>query len=161
MRIHSTKSTLGLAVAVLMVSSAGQAAQQPTASRPGQSVGLSYICDGIAGSSMAAPGWKAMPDGASNQQLRIRYRGNQEIAEASWTIRDEAPYYEAVGLGVAMQGGLSIFVFADDYVETYVYNAGTTELLYTSIRAGSGLLPNTIKSFRGSCRPGGAALAAL
>src|SRR5690606_16145776 len=116
-------------------------------------------CSDIAGSSMAAPAWKAAPDGTTDQQVRIRYRGNQEVAEASWTIGNEAPYYEAVGLGVGMQGGFAIFVFADDYVETYVYNAGTTELLYSSIRAGSALLPNTIKSFRGSCRPGGAALA--
>ena len=145
---------LRLGVAVLVLSSAGLAAQQPEAPIRGKSVQLSFTCTGIAGSRMAAPDWKATPDGTSDQRVVIRYRGNQEIAEASWTIRNEAPYYEAVGLGVGMRAGFSIFVFAEEYVETYVYNAGTTELLYTSTRSGSALLPNSIKSFRGSCRPG-------
>lgn len=148
---------LRLGVAMVALSSAGLSAQQPEALRRNEpALQMSYTCAGITGSSMAAPDWKSTQDGTSQQQLVLRYRGNREVAHASWTIRNETPYYEAVGLGVSMGAGFAIFVFAQDYVETYVYNAGTTELLYTAIRSGSTVLPNSIKSFRGHCRPGAA-----
>ena len=62
---------------------------------------------------------------------------------------------EAEGFGVTTNAGFSIAVFGAEFLETYVVNVGTLELLHTSTRAGSGRLPNAIKSFRGFCQPAG------
>ena len=108
------------------------------------------------GPSMAAPTWSAETDGTSNQTVLIAFRGDGEQAGADWTIAGQKePYYRAVGAGVGMSSGFAIMVVADEYTESYVYNAGTTELFFSSIRSGSRVLPNTIKSFRGSCKPAG------
>jgi hypothetical protein len=77
------------------------------------------------------------------------------VAEVSTSFGSATPHYEAVGLGIAMRGGFSIIVWGEEYVETYVYNAGTMELLFSQVRSGSALLPNSIKSFRGRCKPAG------
>jgi hypothetical protein len=54
-----------------------------------------------------------------------------------------------------MSAGFAVTIFAAEYIETYIYNAGTTELLYSSIRSGSRLLPNNIKAFKARCVPAG------
>jgi len=59
------------------------------------------------------------------------------------------------GIGVSTNSGFSIAVFGGEFTETYVVNVGTSELLYSNIRAGSGMLPNAMKSFRGFCKPAG------
>ena len=109
-----------------------------------------YRCTDITGTSIRAPDWNTVPDGAPGQELMIRYGGNQELSRVSWT-RDGQTYYEAVGLGMALRTGFAIAVFAEDFVETYVYSAAA-ELLYSSTRSG-GAFPNVIKAFRGVCEP--------
>jgi hypothetical protein len=51
-----------------------------------------------------------------------------------------------------MKSGFAIIVTGDETVETYVYNAPNAELLYSSIRSGSAVLPNRVQAFRGVCR---------
>jgi hypothetical protein len=114
-----------------------------------------YLCSNISGSNMAAPTWKSEPDGASEQQVLIHYKGSLELSEATW-VKGGTPYYEARGLGMPMRSGFSIGVFAEELAEMYVFNAGTSELFYTSIRSGSALLPNLMKSFKATCKPAGA-----
>ena len=110
-----------------------------------------YRCTDITGTSISAPDWNTVPDGAAGQELIIRYGGNQEISRVSWT-RDGQTYYEAVGLGMALRTGFAIAVFAEDFVETYVYSLAAAELLYSSTRSGSAF-PDIIKAFRGVCEP--------
>ena len=59
------------------------------------------------------------------------------------------PYYERSGVGLTMKSGFVIIVLADDYLETYVFNAGTSELLFSMTRSGGSALSNAMKSQRG------------
>jgi hypothetical protein len=116
---------------------------------------FTYVCTGLSGYIVPAPKWAAESDGMKDQQVLLKYRGDWKLAEATWTMGSAQPYYQAAGIGRSMRSGFSITVAADEYVETYIYNAGTTELLFTVTRSGSQLLPNSIKAFRGTCKPAG------
>jgi hypothetical protein len=147
----------GVAVAlasVVHLSAAPQDAAVPSAVNA-DDLPRSYTCSNIVGTSMYAPEWKAEPDGTSDQQVVLRYRGDFKVAEAEWSMNGSS-YHKATGLGVGMSGGFSIGVFGQEFTEMYVYNAGTSDLLFTSVRSGSALLPNAMKAFRGACKPTGA-----
>jgi hypothetical protein len=107
-------------------------------------------CRNIAGTSINAPAWKAESDGASGQVVRLVYSGDSEVAMVTWS-RNGQVYLESPGIGKAMKSGFAIVVFDDEYIETYVYNAGTAEMLFSQLRSGSAVLPNVIKAFRGTC----------
>lgn len=115
-----------------------------------QGVSLAYECTGVAGFSMAAPNWVAERDSASQQVVRLEYRSDNGEAMVSWSRNGEV-YVRSQGIGIAMSSGFVILVPGESLIETYVYNAGTTELLFTQTRSGSSLLPNIVKAFRGTC----------
>ena len=116
-----------------------------------------YLCFNIAGTRVSAPTWTTDVDSAAEQQVLIRFKGDWAVSDVIW-MKGGAPYFKAVGVGVAMGGGFSVAVFSNEFSDMYVYNAGTSELFFTSIRSGSALLPNTMKAFRGSCKPAGASM---
>lgn len=113
---------------------------------------MTIRCVNISGSHIAAPQWQVEGDGASGQDVRLEFGGDGSPSRIVWR-RSGTQYTEASGLGVSMRTGFLILVAAEDYVETYVYNPGTTELLFSATRSGSALLPNGIKAFRGTCTP--------
>ena len=41
-----------------------------------------------------------------------------------------------------MKSGFIIAIFGESFVETYVFNAGNSQLIYTKIRSGDDRLPN-------------------
>ena len=113
-------------------------------------VPLAFLCGNIAGTYFGAPDWRAGDDAFSGQQVLLDFKGDGEISKVTW-IKDGRTYYEAEGIGGSMKSGFSIVVFAESYIETYVFNVGTTELLFGMLRSGSSLLPNSAKSARGTC----------
>ena len=88
----------------------------------------------------------------SNQEVLLYFKGGKSVSNVKW-YRDGKVYYETAGIGYAMKVGFGIVVFADEYIETYVVNVGTSELLFTMVRAGSAMLSNAIKTQRGTCKP--------
>jgi hypothetical protein len=114
---------------------------------------LAFTCTAVSGAALVAPEWKPDVDGMKDQSvLRLRYRGDRQVSEVAWGFGMNAPYYEAKGVGSQMKSGFAIIVTGDETVETYVYNAPNAELLYSSIRSGSAVLPNRVQAFRGVCR---------
>jgi hypothetical protein len=97
---------------------------------------------------------EARKDASSNQEVLLYFKGGKSVSSVKW-YRDGKVYYESDGIGYAMKGGFGIIALADEYVETYVFNVGTFELLFTMVRSGSATLPNAIKTMRGSCKPAG------
>ena len=81
----------------------------------------------------------------SNQRVLLYFKGGKSVSSVKW-YRDGKVYYESGGIGYAMKVGFGIVVFADDYIETYVVNVGTSELLFTMVRSGSAMLSNAIKT---------------
>jgi hypothetical protein len=137
-----------LAVATLL--SAGvmsQAIPTPTS--------FTIQCSAFTGGMLSAPDWRFESDGMANQSVVVTFNGERELGNVSWRRGSDAPYYESPGIGSLMNAGFAVTILADEYIETYVYNAGTTELLYSSIRSGSRLLPNNIKAFKARCVPAG------
>lgn len=120
-----------------------------------QEITRAFLCENLAGSySGPATSWRAEQDGASNQQVLLYFKGGKAISNVKW-YRDGKPYYEANGVGTTMKSGFGITVFDDEYIETYVFNVGTSELLFSMVRSGSSQLPNAMKSMRGTCKPAG------
>jgi hypothetical protein len=126
---------------------AGQRAT-PSPKRPP----LTVECTKFAGTIMLAPAWKSELDGTTNQVLRLEY-GSDRKGRVSW-LQDGKTYHTIEGIAVELRTGFAILVPADEYVETYVYNPGSAEVLFTSTRSGSQLGPNSIKAFRGTCTAG-------
>jgi hypothetical protein len=124
-----------------------QARQAPQTD--GDDVGIRVQCAEISGASIAAPRWTPETDGTAGQTLRLRFRA-QGKSTATWS-RDGVDYAAEDGVGLAMPGGFAIVVAGAGLVETYVYNGGTTDVLFTQIRAGHSILPNIAKAFRGTC----------
>ncbi len=116
---------------------------------------LAYLCSQMSGANVSAPLWKSEPDGAGGQDVRIVFGGTDARSSVTWR-RGASTYYEANGAGFLMGAGFAIVVLEKDRIETYVYSAGNTELLFSSTRAGSQVLPNSVKAFRGTCVPDGA-----
>ena len=50
-----------------------------------------------------------------------------------------------------MKSGFSIVIFGESFVETYVFNAGNSQLIYTKIRSGDDRLPNSIQTAIAQC----------
>jgi hypothetical protein len=99
-----------------------------------------------------APEWKAEADGMSGQQVLLHYNGANSTVK--W-YRGGKVYYENSGVGIAMNGGFAIVAVLDEQIETYVLNIGTLELLQSSTRSGSSMMPNSIKAQRGTCKSAG------
>ena len=119
-----------------------------------QDISRAFLCDGITGFIIGAPEWQPQPDGYANTKILISCKTGDVLSHVT-SFRNGARVYDADGLGIAMNAGFSVAVFSKEYTETYVVNVGTLELFYSHIRAGSGMLPNSIKSFRGICKPAG------
>lgn len=117
-------------------------------------VALEYACSGLAGAAVFAPKWEHEADGASNQEVRVVFGGDGQPASISWQ-REGVDYYKSPGVGFSLASGFAVLVLEPDRLETYVYSAGTTELLFTQTRVGNAVLPNSMKVFRGVCRPAG------
>ena len=88
----------------------------------------------------------------TGQQVLLYFKGRR--SNVNW-YRFGKPYYERSGVGLTMKSGFVIIVLADDYLETYVFNAGTSELLFSMTRSGGSALSNAMKSQRGICKPAG------
>jgi hypothetical protein len=115
---------------------------------------ISFLCDKIDGFIIAAPDWQPKPDGYANAKILVSYKSGNVLSNVT-RFRNGEKVSEAEGLGVLMDAGFSIAIFGNEYVETFVVNVGTLELLHTATRAGSGMLPNAMKSFRGTCQLAG------
>lgn len=140
------------AAAILLCSPPSASAQAPpkAVSRPA----LAYVCSNVTGVIITAPRWQSESDGASGQEVRLVFGGDLAPSSVSWR-KGESTYYETDGVGFSLGSGFAILIHAEDRIETYVYSAGTTELLFSSTRLGSKVLPNAMKAFRGTCTPGG------
>lgn len=119
-----------------------------------QDVSRAFLCDKIDGFIVSPPDWKPRPDGYANAKILLSYKSGNELSRVT-TFRDGQKINETDGFGVSMNAGFSIAVFGNEFLETYVVNVGTLELLHTATRAGSGMLPNAVKAFRGTCQPAG------
>lgn len=118
----------------------------------GQSTAMAraVLCRNLAGSYVGAPKWEVRSDGALGQDVRLEFNGKEASSKVTWR-RNGAVYYEIAGIGMPLPTGFLIFIKSEDQVETYVYNAGTTEVLFSATRSSNGVLPNSIKGFRGTC----------
>jgi hypothetical protein len=120
-----------------------------------QDVPRSFQCGKMdQGAYLGAPDWSVHPDANSGQTVLIEYRGSQKQSRVAW-FRDGAKYHDAVAVGGMMNSGIWLFAVGESYVETYVLNVSTSELLFTSVRSGSSAYPNAVKAFRGLCVPAG------
>ena len=119
-----------------------------------QDVSRTFLCDKIDGIYIGAPDWRPQPDGYANIKMVLSYKSGNELSNVT-SFKNGQKIYEASGFGVSNNAGFSIVVFGKEYLETYVVNVSTLELLHTATRAGSGTLPNAVKSFRGVCAPAG------
>ena len=119
-----------------------------------EDISQTFLCDKIDGFYIGAPDWQPKPDGYANTKILVSYKSGNVLSHVTG-FRNDVKVMEADGFGVATNAGFSIAVFGGEFLETYVVNVGTQELLHTSTRAGSGRLPNAIKSFRGFCKPAG------
>ena len=117
-----------------------------------QEAPLTILCENIVGTYIGAPTWKANTDAITGQQVLLHFKGRE--SKVNW-YRFGKAYYERSGVGLTMKSGFVIIVIADDFVETYVFNAGTSELLFSMTRSGGSILPNAMKSQRGICKPAG------
>ncbi len=114
-----------------------------------------FNCGNLVGSFSGPPtSWKPEEDKMSNQEVLLYFKGGKSVSSVKW-FRDGKMYYESAGIGYAMKGGFAIIVLAEDYIETYVFNTGTFELLLTVVRSGSSIHPNALKTQRGTCKPAG------
>ena len=120
-----------------------------------QDIPRAFLCRGLTGVWLGAPAWKPEADAMTGQEVLLSYTGKAQQSEVKW-YRDGKVYFESPGIGVPMNGGFAIVVLGDEYLETYVFNSGTTELLMSATRSGSSALPNSIKSQRGVCKAAGA-----
>lgn len=111
---------------------------------------MTLRCGNFAGTYMAAPKWEATSDSSRGQEVLVEFRGAKEPARVMWQKNGET-YYEIEGIGLSMRSGFFILVPEEEYVETYTYNAGSSELLFSATRSGSSTLPNAIKGLRGTC----------
>lgn len=119
-----------------------------------QDVSRAFLCEKIDGFMIGAPDWQPKPDGYANVKMLLSYRSGNELSHVI-SFRNGEKINEADGFGVPTNAGFSIAIFGGEFLETYVVNVGTLELLHTATRAGSSRLPNAIKSFRGTCQPAG------
>lgn len=113
-----------------------------------------YLCASPKGSRLVAPDWISEPDGMSKLAFLIHYKGDKSTSQIA-TLRGEEVLFDVAALGMAMRSGFSITSFGEEYIETYVYSAATSELLFSKTRAGSPALPNAIYSMKASCKPAG------
>ena len=119
-----------------------------------QDLPRAFLCDKLDGFNMSAPGWRPQPDGYGNTKFLLSYRPGNELSRVT-SFKNGEKVYEAEGFGVVTNAGFSIAIFGGEYLETYVVNVGTSEVLHTATRAGSAVLPNAVKSMRGFCVPAG------
>ena len=108
-----------------------------------------FRCSNIKGTMLAAPSWTVNADGFGQKEVLLGYRDASQ-GEVRWS--DGLAYS---GLGVAMNGGFAIIALGEEFIETFVVNVGSGDLLMTAVRTSSGLLPNSSKAFRGTCQPAG------
>ena len=120
-----------------------------------QDVSRSFLCENFKGTWFGAPEWKAEADGMSGQQVLLNYNGTN--SNVKW-YRGGKVYYENSGVGIAMDNGFAIITMLDEQIETYVFNSGTVELLFSATRSGSSMLPNSIKTQRATCNAAGSML---
>jgi len=120
-----------------------------------QDLPRTWLCSNMnKGTYMGAPNWTAIADTLSGQEVLVEYKGNS-WGHISW-FRDSDKYHEGPAIAMSMNSGMAFVMFGEEFVETYIVNVSTMELLYTSIRSGSAVLPNAVKSSRGTCVPAGA-----
>jgi hypothetical protein len=138
-----------VAVVLLAASDASEASKQNISPFPGMVV----ECRGIAGANVSAPDWKARQDGADHQTVRLEYNGpaGGKLSRVLWAGADNKVYSEETGIGLEQRTGFAIVVWSDDRLETYVYNASGSEVLFSGTRSGHAVLPNIVKAFRGVC----------
>lgn len=120
-----------------------------------QDIPLAMLCSDLKGGYLSAPTWKLEEDANTNQNILLDYRIGSSKSYVSWSLAGKE-YYKGEGVGFSMKGGFVIVIPASEYIETYTYNAGATEVYVSATRSGSSVLPNAIKSYRGSCKPAGA-----
>ena len=119
-----------------------------------EDISQTFLCDKIDGFYIGAPDWQPHPDGYANTKILLSYKSGNVLSHVT-SFRNGEKVMEADGFGISMNAGFLIAIYGGEFLETYVVNVGTQELLHTSTRAGSGRLPNAIKSFRGFCKPAG------
>ena len=102
-----------------------------------QDISRTFLCDQIDGFRIGAPDWQPKPDGYANTKILVSYKSGNVLSHVT-SFRNGAKVMEAEGLGVTMNAGFSIAIFGGEFLETYVVNVGTLELLHTATRAGSG-----------------------
>ena len=113
---------------------------------------LAWRCDHVQGSELHAPKWEPDADGFSGASVLLVYQTGDKPSSVRWSNTDRT----YPGVGFVMNGGFAIVVLGQEFIETYVINAGYQELLVTMIRTGSTLFPNSVKAFQGVCKPAGA-----
>jgi hypothetical protein len=110
-----------------------------------------WHCAGLATLSRDADTtWALNPDSNAGQTVLTEYKGSNVLSRVTW-FRGNDKYHEAAAMGAPMNNGVWLFAAGESYVETYVLNVSTSELLFTSIRSGGQALPNAVKAFRGVC----------
>ena len=96
-----------------------------------------------------SPSWKVETDGLSGQSVLLHFK-KKGLSSVRWIMNNKT-YYSAKGSGFSMKSGFSIAVVGTSFVETYVFNAGNSQLIYTKIRSGDDRLPNSIQTAIGQC----------
>ena len=115
---------------------------------------LVFLCASPKGVRLAAPDWIAEPDAMSQLAFLVHYKGDKSTSQIA-TLRGQESVFDVAALGMEMRSGFSITSFGEEYIETYVYSAATSELLFSKTRAGSTALPNAIYSMKATCKPAG------
>ena len=109
-----------------------------------------YLCSNFEAVTYArSPDWKVESDGYGGQSVLLHFK-NKDVSSVGW-IKNNETYYSANGIGVPMSSGFSISVLGESYVETYVFSAGSSQLIYTKIRSGDDQLPNAILTAIAQC----------
>ena len=129
---------LPLLLAALLPAGAGE---------PALAMEMAFRCFNVSGTIIAAPDWKPIPDGFSNASVLLHFTGTG-IGYVTGFDGTRYPGFETT-----MNGGFAIIVLGQEFTETYAVNAGSQELMMTTVRSGSSFLPNSAKAFRGDCRP--------
>ena len=114
----------------------------------GDSQGL--LCTKFGANTYAwSPSWKVESDGLTGQTVLLYFK-KKVLSSVRWIMNNKS-YYSAKGSGFSMKSGFSIAVVGASFVETYVFNAENSQLIYTKIRSGDDRLPNSIQTAIGQC----------
>lgn len=135
-------------VALMMLTASARAQSIP----PSDS--RAYLCsEFFAVTYVKSPNWKTENGGYEGQSVLLNFK-SQAISSVTW-FKKNTPYYSAKGIGVPMNSGFNISVLGQSFVETYVFNAGNLQLLYSKIRSGDDRFPNSFHTAIAPCTPAG------